>query len=327
MEKHNFIPLIEKYLDGTATEPERQLVEEYLEKLELKGNTLVNSEHEQKVKEAMWRNIRQHTGKQKAKVIQVSWYRSKMVRLAAAVAAACVIFIVLVWKPWQKMTEDNWQTISVASGSPIQKVILSDGTLVWVKSSSSVRYPNHFEGNLREIHLEGEALFEVAKDPRHPFIVHSKNMDVQVVGTSFNIRDVAEKDTVEIAVLTGRVLVDFAVQNKDNKIAVTPNYKLLISKKNGTVQKAGFHNTGAYTAGTEYDMKFVNTPLDSIAKKIENKFDVTVLTEAFAETDCRVSGDFTDQPLTHTIDLLCKTLGASCSRNQDTIRISGLKCR
>jgi ferric-dicitrate binding protein FerR (iron transport regulator) len=303
-------------------------VEEYLKRMEAKGETSMNEEEEQRLKQTMWLQIQQRTGKRPAKVVQGSWYQTKVVRLSAAVAAACAIIMIFIWRPWENSLGDgNFQTVTVAQGSPIEKVKLADGTLVWVKPNSSLTYPIAFQGSSREINLKGEALFEVAKDSVHPFIVHSNNMDVRVVGTSFNIKDAVEKDTVEIAVLTGRVWVDPLTQSDAGKIELHPNNKLMISKKDGVLQKEVFASTESYTVGTEYDMLFVNTPLDSISKRIEEKFDVVIELDAPSHKDCRVSGDFTDRPLSHTIDVLCRTLGASYSLKQDTVKISGLKCK
>jgi ferric-dicitrate binding protein FerR (iron transport regulator) len=151
-------------------------------------------------------------------------------------------------------------------------------------------------------------------------------MDVQVVGTSFNIRDAAETDTVEVAVLTGRVWVDPAHKAEGDKIELEPYHKLTISKKEGTVQKGTFTAAGTYIAGTGYDMSFMNTPLEVICKRIEEKFDVEVETGAGGR-DCRVTGDFTDQSLSRTVEMLCKTVGASCTMQRDTVRIAGLNCK
>src|SRR5687768_4803650 len=123
MEKHSFIQLIDKYISGTASESERQLVEEYLKRMEAEGDTSLSEVEEPRLKQAMWQQIQQRTGKRPAKVIQGSWYKAKIVRLTAAVAAACAIIMVFIWRPWESSLGDgNFQTVTVAQGNPIQKV-------------------------------------------------------------------------------------------------------------------------------------------------------------------------------------------------------------
>ncbi|MBD0298271.1 MAG: FecR domain-containing protein, partial [Flavisolibacter sp.] len=248
MEKQRFIELIDKYLSGTATEAEQRLVEEYLNRMEAKDGTQLSQEQEEHLKEAMWQHIQLQTTQQPAKVVQMAWYKRKIVRLTAAVAAACVLIILFIWRPWESSFENrNFQIITVAQGEPIRKVMLADSTLIWVKPNSQLTYPTTFSGNLREINLEGEALFEVAKDATHPFIVHCDNTDVRVVGTSFNIKDTKDKDIVEIAVLTGKVRVTPLHQEATEYIELLPTHRLTINTKNGTIEKTVFDSTEPYT--------------------------------------------------------------------------------
>jgi ferric-dicitrate binding protein FerR (iron transport regulator) len=74
-------------------------------------------------------------------------------------------------------------------------------------------------------------------------------------------------------------------------------------------------------------MHFVNTPIAQIAKRIEEKFDVTIQMDRPHTDNCSVSGNFTDQPLSSTMDVLSKTLGATYTIRRDTIAISGLTCQ
>lgn len=67
------------------------------------------------------------------------------------------------------------------------KVELSDGSVVWLNSTSSMRFPFAFTGGKREVFIEGEAYFEIAADPQRPFVVHVNGSDIQVLGTSFNV--------------------------------------------------------------------------------------------------------------------------------------------
>lgn len=82
---------------------------------------------------------------------------------------------------------------------------LPDGSKIWLNADSKLRYPEVFKGRTREIYLNGEAFFDVAKNPDHPFIIHLANGTVQVLGTSFNIRAYDNESVVETSVATGRI--------------------------------------------------------------------------------------------------------------------------
>lgn len=86
------------------------------------------------------------------------------------------------------------------------KVVLCDGTEVWLNANSNFVYPTAFIGNERIVTLEGEAYFKVTKDPKRPFIVKTKNIQTRVLGTEFNIRSYSPEDT-HVVLINGKVEV------------------------------------------------------------------------------------------------------------------------
>ena len=74
---------------------------------------------------------------------------------------------------------------------------LQDGTVVWLNSETKMRYPVQFSGQNREVWLEGEAYFKVAKNEKQPFVVKTENMDVRVLGTEFNLKAYADEKWVQ----------------------------------------------------------------------------------------------------------------------------------
>ncbi|MGL4292572.1 MAG: FecR family protein [Bacteroidales bacterium] len=85
-------------------------------------------------------------------------------------------------------------------------VMLADGTTVWLNSNSSISYPGKFSWRKREITLRGEAFFQVSKSKHHPFIVKTEQVDVKVLGTSFNVRAYESDSLVEVQVTEGKVM-------------------------------------------------------------------------------------------------------------------------
>lgn len=327
MNKDSFIALMDKYLTGTAGETEKQLVEEYLRRLEKANVSHLSPEEEGAVQKIIWARIEERSGLQKATVVKMPATRPKILRWTVAAAAACALLLIW-WRPWQTAVGGNdLLTATVTAGGPVQKVLLKDGTLVWVKPGSQFTYPKTFGDDKREVTVKGEALFEVAKDAQHPFVVHTGNLAIQVLGTSFNVKDAVEKDTAEVAVLTGRVWVTPKATAGADTILLQPYHKLVLNKPTGSVQNTAFSSGTAYAAGTEYNMNFTNTPLDSIIKRIEKKFDVTVLTDVPVAKNCTLSGDFTDQSLELTLNNVCKSFQASYRQKRDTVRISGITCQ
>ncbi|PUZ20699.1 FecR family protein [Chitinophaga costaii] len=88
------------------------------------------------------------------------------------------------------------------------KVLLPDGSAVWLNAASSLRYPSSFIGNDRVVELTGEAYFEVAPDAKRPFRVRSKDQEVLVLGTHFNINTYADEPAATTTLISGKVKVD-----------------------------------------------------------------------------------------------------------------------
>lgn len=102
--------------------------------------------------------------------------------------------------------ELSYNTLVTPRGGQF-RIILPDGTKVWLNAASSLRFPTAFSGSKREVQLTGEAYFEVAHNPQMPFKVSAKGMDVQVLGTHFNIMAYPDEANIETTLLEGAVRI------------------------------------------------------------------------------------------------------------------------
>ena len=114
-------------------------------------------------------------------------------------------------------------------------LILSDGTWVYLNAESVITYPQKFVGEKREVTLEGEAYFQVTASKEHPFIVKTKDMDVLVTGTEFNVKAYPDELNVQTTLLRGKVAV-FAGIDKKEKIEIEPNQQAEWSRENVKLQ-------------------------------------------------------------------------------------------
>ncbi|MBO9202813.1 MULTISPECIES: FecR family protein [Niastella] len=109
--------------------------------------------------------------------------------------------------------EDLWNTLSTARGQTYP-VLLSDGSKAWLNSESSIRFPVFFKGDLREVQITGEVLFEVAHNPSKPFKVTAGEINVQVLGTTFNVNAYKDEDAIRTTLIEGSVQVTKGIQWK-----------------------------------------------------------------------------------------------------------------
>jgi len=161
-----------------------------------------------------------------------NWYASLSIRAVVA-AIALVLVVAGIWSLMKDHQQLTWTEVRTAPRSEPQTILLPDGSTVILNASSHLKYPKKFRGKNREIFLDGEAYFNVARDERHPFIVHSYQQDINVMGTQFNVLGYSSDSYVITTLITGRVKLATFDEEKDvkNEIVMHPNQQIYFDKK------------------------------------------------------------------------------------------------
>ena len=175
------------------------------------------------------------------------------------------------------LTELIYNELNVPHGKRFD-LILSDGTKVKLNAGSSIKYPVEFiEGETRTVYMKGEAYFDVTEDKKHPFIVNTSNLNVEVLGTEFNLSYYSEYENINTVLIEGSVkLYKNNERDLKNKATMlTPGYKAAWNKteENTTIEKV---DVRVYTAWKDGNLIFKNTSFNKILKKLERKFNVTI---------------------------------------------------
>jgi ferric-dicitrate binding protein FerR (iron transport regulator) len=237
--------------------------------------------------------------------------------------ASCVVLMgILIFAFSNRLKEifniQQYASVSNTTGH-ITKSILSDGSIVWLKGNSKLTYPLKFKGNLRNVDLEGEALFEVAKDAAHPFIIHCGILTTRVLGTSFNIKHTSNK--IEVNVLTGRVFLSSV-----NAAAVTlhPHQRAVFYESKKTITQIAHPvlEVASLTKGTEYDMFFNDATVGDVLQRVEKKFEVKINCENSKLGNIRITADFTDQSLVNTMNMICEALNLDYKINERSVTVT-----
>ncbi len=155
------------------------------------------------------------------------------------------------------------------------KFVLPDSTVVNLNSGSSLKYPAKFVGEKREVYLSGEAYFEVKKDPKHPFIVNTSNIDVKVLGTHFNMKSFPEEDVFETTVLEGSVALHSHSHQQSELVRLKPDQKAVYTSKNDEV-KIQKINALLEASWKENKFYFDNETLTSIVNELERNYNVPI---------------------------------------------------
>lgn len=161
---------------------------------------------------------------------------------------------------------------------------LSDGTKVWLNSQSSLRYPVAFNGDVRKVEITGEAYFEVAPSlaisaneakAKRPFIVGVNGMEVQVLGTHFNINSYADEPAMKTTLLEGKVRVRSNSSNAQTILA--PGEQAELNTQTGVLGKAKDVDVDAEVAWRYGMFQFNNADLKTVMRQLERWYDVQVV--------------------------------------------------
>lgn len=159
--------------------------------------------------------------------------RRRIVFKVIMYAGVTITAIVFTRGLWQRknveVKEKPMQLVATQNGSRT-KTLLPDGTTVWLNAGSKIYFDNDFAGATREVKLEGEAYFDVTKNPSRPFIVHTGGINIRVLGTVFNVRSYPTDKTVETTLIHGLVQVTRNGYPKQQPVFIHPNEKLVIDK-------------------------------------------------------------------------------------------------
>lgn len=149
------------------------------------------------------------------------------------------------------------------------QINLPDGSKVWLNSASTLRFPALFSGNTREVELNGEAYFDVAKNPNKPFKVITKDQIVEVLGTQFNINSYSDEETFKTTLIEGSVKIIY----KDRVVLLSPGQQFQPSMKSSKVIEADTEEVTAWKNGY---FLFKDEDIQSIMRKVSRWYNVDV---------------------------------------------------
>lgn len=153
------------------------------------------------------------------------------------------------------------------------KMVLPDGSSVWLNSGSSIRYSQGFAMDDRRIDLEGEGYFEVVKNAKLPFIVATREMNVEVLGTKFNFRNYSEDEEAWVSLMEGKVGLENRLAG--NTKFLSPNEKAVLNKETGEMKISSSKAKNTYLWINDY-LFFDEDLLPDIAKELTRSYGVKI---------------------------------------------------
>lgn len=239
-------------------------------------------------------------------------------RIAASVAllAACAVFLyVTLSKPEKIMAQATDNTLQVT---------LPDGSSVWLNRGSVITYLDDFNDDHRTLTLEGEAFFDVTKDPAKPFIIQTAHSRVRVLGTSFNVKEYVNDPGTEVHVVTG--IVSFSGLNSNNDgIALRPGETAILDNSNGQLTRSTIDDLNRL-AWKEKRLVFKKTALSDVVKTLQQYFKIHITIQNQNLLGCRFTSTFQDPTVEEVVEALTLSLNLNVVRKDDGYVLNGEGC-
>jgi len=175
----------------------------------------------------------------------------------------------------EKPTELLYNTLTTGRGNQYQ-LILPDGSKVWLNAASSITYPTTFAGPERKVTITGEAYFEIARDESHPFIVQRNEVNIQVLGTRFNVNTYDDEDALRTTLLEGSV----KVVREQNSSILRPGQQAILSRDNTPIKVVDHPDIDEVMAWKNGVFKFNDATIESIMREMARWYDVEVVYDA-----------------------------------------------
>lgn len=318
MELPELQQILHRYRQGTATPTEIRLVETWLRQT---ANEPVWSSQKEKVATEARILSRLRAGIGVTPPTRRPMWQHPLIRMAAMfVLVAGVGYTSYQYRYHLLDYFDPIERLTVRTGiHDIKQVVLPDSTVITLAPQSSLTYPGKYRGPSREVVLNGKGYFSVIRNPGQPFWVHTKSIDVQVIGTSFVVSDQQQDSTAGVSVLTGKV----NVSHQQQLLAVlTPNKAVSFNKTNG---KSGIGEVDAAGQISWVDKRLVfeATALPEVLEALEEQYHIVIQSSTDIGKGKVFTGEFTAKDtLSDMLDIITISTGLSYQHlNGNTIRI------
>lgn len=156
---------------------------------------------------------------------------------------------------------------------------LADGTKVWLNSGSKLVFPAAFTQEKREVYLEGEGIFEVAHDKKHPFVVKSGEQDIEVLGTVFNVSNYQDDEAIHTVLKTGSIKIIYqngSLLHSNETVSLTPGMLATYNRSDRQIETQTVE-VEKYFSWRDGIFIFKNDSLKSIMKKVSRYYNIQIV--------------------------------------------------
>jgi len=220
-------------------------------------------------------------------------------------------------------TSQQYNEIFVPHGSKT-KVILPDSSTVWLNAGAQLKYPVIFNGEERQVFLQGEGFFDVITDRQHPFNVNCNGVNIRVLGTKFNVMAYTGERVIETTLVEGTIEIQGVIDNigMETDLRLKPGQKLSLRKENEQYEIQSIQEIDLSIAWMENKLVFVKERFSDVKTKLERWYGVTIEVKDPKILEYRITGTFENPTFEQAMSALSKAASYSFTMDKNHVIVS-----
>lgn len=244
-------------------------------------------------------------------------FKRVWMRVAVIVAVVLLVGSAIIWTS-QPDRLNAREELATTNEFGLTRVELADGSVVTLNYGSHLSYPDQFEGNSREVELEGEAFFEVQPNPEKPFIIRAGRANIQVLGTSFNVNAFPTTGEVAVVVQTGKVQVSASDTEGNNEdVVLIPGERGILGNDAPVFTKQQ-NSDPNFLAWKTHSFVFDKTSLEDVIQQLNKVYRVKIATADPAVEQLLLTARFDDRPIRFILEVVAMTHNLEVNQIDET---------
>lgn len=259
-------------------------------------------------------------------------------------AAACLLGLIIAGAALKYYRSHNRPVIEVATLVMNQdlrrtnqtrtdrEVLLVDGSKVILQPGASIRHAAFFQKDKREVFLDGNAFFEIAKDASRPFYVYTKDLVLHVLGTSFNVTTNKDNGDITVLVQSGKIAVSKASNPSKQQLILVSNQQALYKEQTHDLIQNSPVEMGKEvpykpSAEAPIPFNFEAAPVVEIFQTLENAYGIPLHYDKLTFASCTVTTSLTEETFEERLKIICEAIGATYKIEGNGVFIDGKPCK
>lgn len=341
MTRGEFDRLVQRYRVGECTPDEIVLLELWMEgvnddEYDAENSVFKNELEASRLEDEAWSKIQIKTG-----LTNTKWNLWNNKWLLGSIAASILLIVTLSITVFSPLFSDNslqLDSYSEMDGSGAinastgrQRIVLPDRSIVILAEGASLYTAQDYGTQSRTVRLDGEAFFDIKPNPKVPFLVHTRGLVTEVLGTSFTIKPQANQKKIEVSVTSGKVSVYSNEKDRNHRkrgVIITPNQKAVYDLETKLIHQDLVETPQMIeTDIPKSHFDFDDTPVNKVLDILRRSYGMEIVVSTSDLNNCLFTGNLNGFDLFKQLDYICKTVGSQYEVRGTTIFVTGKGCK